>query len=286
MPSLNSQWLQSLLDPFFMMKSAIYHYVRILILEIFEGNVPLSAAQWQKIRDSAFSFFWLQYSGEREKGKKIAPSKNTPSASAALIPQLLSQATGTVLEIGPGSGTCMQFLQGSQITQIYGAEPCIGLHRQLRSEASRYKMQDRYHVLNASANVGSLTHELIRKEEITSFEAGDTLFDTIICVRVLCSVPDPKETVSGLYGLLRPGGQMLICEHVSNPWRTSKGSIISRIFQGLYMLLGWAYFMGDCRLDQDTERILLGTADEDKGGAILTWRWKNSGLFFHACTVR
>lgn len=250
-------------------------------MAISEGDVPRSAAKWHAIRDAAFSSFWLQYSGERRDPKRphdeaelmieSGPSNDTPSASATLLPQLLSSATGVVLEIGPGSGTCMQFLRGSRITQIYGAEPCTGLHKQLRSAADRYKMLDRYHTLNAGADVDSLTSELIRENQINVYRSGDTLFDTIVCVRVLCSVPDPKNTISGLYSLLRPGGQMLICEHVSNPWRTSKGSIISRIFQGLYMLFGWAYFMGDCRLDQDTAQILLEAADKDEG-------WDNADL--------
>lgn len=60
---------------------------------------------------------------------------------------------------------------------------------------------------------------------------------------------------------------MLICEHVVNPWTKPKGSVIARIFQQLYMICGWAFFIGNCRLNQDTARILLEVAEKDGGWA-------------------
>ena len=33
-------------------------------------------------------------------------------------------------------------------------------------------------------------------------------------VQVLCSVPEPREMVKRLYGLLKPGGRMIVYEHV------------------------------------------------------------------------
>lgn len=161
----------------------------------------------------------------------------------------------------------MSSLKGPQITKIYGAEPCIELHEKLQSQANEQDLQDRYQILAAGADTNQLVKELLRGGFITSYNEGDTLFDTIICVRTLCSISDPQTAASELYKLLRPGGRMLICEHVANPWTKAKGSIVARIFQQFYMICGWAFFIGDCRLNQDTARILVKAAEEDGGWA-------------------
>lgn len=91
------------------------------------------------------------------------------------------------------------------------------------------------------------------------------VFDTIICVRVLCSVPNPEKVVGDLYSLLKPGGKLLVTEHVVNLWTTAKGSLIARFAQSFYEFLGWRWVMGSCRLTQDTESILRSVADRDGG---------------------
>ena len=94
---------------------------------------------------------------------------------------------------------------------------------------------------------------------------SEGVFDSIVCTRVLCSVPRPEETIGGLYRLLKPGGKMLVCEHVVNPWTTRKGSKLARAIQGLYTILGWSFFMGDCHMNRDTGKILKEAASADGG---------------------
>ena len=38
--------------------------------------------------------------------------------------------------------------------------------------------------------------------------------DTVMSVQVLCSVPRPEVMVKAMYRLLKPGGQMIVYEHV------------------------------------------------------------------------
>ncbi|KAJ5690850.1 hypothetical protein N7462_005242 [Penicillium macrosclerotiorum] len=264
MSSLRSEWLWSLIEPIFMLKSAVYHYLKTLLLAIAKGDLPLSGTQWQKIRGTAFSSLWLEFSAPK-------PPGGPPSLSAGLLPPLLSQATGVVLEVGPGSGSQMSLLKSDMINRVYGAEPCEELHYKLQIQVDHHQMQDKYHILAAGADANALTTELIRGGFIQSWKPGDTVFDTIICVRTLCSMNDANTAVLDLYRLLHPGGKMLICEHVANPWKTAKGSLISRLFQQIYMLLGWAFFIGDCRMNQDTESILTKAVESDGG-------WKEVNL--------
>lgn len=191
--------------------------------------------------------------------------------SSDLIPPVLAHASGTVLDIGPGSGTQMPLLRSPAIQAIYGAEPCVGLHSELRSRAVGEGLGAKYYILPCSVVAEELLPEL-RKEgvvgpETTSVDqlGGKGVFDTIICVRVLCSVPDLEKTVSALYSLLKPGGKVLVTEHVVNPWQTAKGSVVARFMQALYSMLGWSWFVGDCSLTRDTGEVLRRVADVDGG---------------------
>lgn len=191
-----------------------------------------------------------------------APS--IPQNSTDLVPPILARANGVVLDIGPGTGSQMPLLRRSEISAIYGAEPCVGLHSDLRKRAEDEGLGGTYRILGCSVSAEELAPAL-RKEGLLRQEEAGGVFDTILCVRVLCSIPEPEKTLRDLYALLKPGGQMLVIEHVVNPWRTAKGSFIARAMQGLYQMLGWSVFMGDCRLTRDTESALRGAADEDGG---------------------
>lgn len=109
----------------------------------------------------------------------------------------------------------------------------------------------------------------LKKAELLKERGGEVkeeaIFDTIICIRVLCSVPNLVTSLSTLYSLLHPGGRIIICEHVINNWRSPKGSILGRAFQVLYLLLGWPFFIGDCHLDRDTATLLRQIGDRNGG---------------------
>ena len=49
--------------------------------------------------------------------------------------------------------------------------------------------------------------------------------DTVLSVQVLCSVPYPDETMRRLYALLKPGGQLVVYEHVRSK------DVVSRLVQ-------------------------------------------------------
>lgn len=145
----------------------------------------------------------------------------------------------------------------------------MGLHQALRIRATANGLSEKYHVLPCGVASSVLLPALrgtgTGVTEAYDSDPGNGVFDTILCIRVLCSVPEMEKTVRELYGLLKPGGRMLVLEHVVNDWRTAKGSIFARFLQGLYQVIGWSYFIGDCALDRDTERVLRGVAEADGG---------------------
>ena len=155
--------------------------------------------------------------------------------------------------------------QSGNITRIYGAEPCTGLHAELRKRAVDEGLEGKYHILSCGVSAEELEPEMRKAGLSVPSGNGKGVFDTIICVRVLCSVPDMETRTKELYKLLRPGGQLLVVEHVVNPWRTAKGSIVARFMQVFYETLGWRWFMGNCSMNRDTEGALRKAAEEDGG---------------------
>lgn len=272
------------------------------------GQILSLLLQSEHLRSEAFARFWISFTGMYHAGsiywayihihantankndlnlttppvpqdgapntdaQDNAAGPSTPQKSGDLIPPLLARASGTVLDIGPGSGTQMPYLRSPAIRAIYGAEPCVDLHGELRASAQREGLNDKYRIVPSSVVAAELLPAL-QKDGVVSAETNSVddlrahggVFDTIVCVRVLCSVPEMEKTVAELYALLRPGGKMLVTEHVVNPWRTAKGSFVARFMQSLYQALGWSWFLGDCCLTRDTGEMLKRAADMDGG---------------------
>ncbi|KAJ5626726.1 hypothetical protein N7528_004153 [Penicillium herquei] len=253
--------LKSLFDPPSIMLMALPHHIRVWKEAIFTGNVLAPIFQFNRLRDEAFGRFWVEFSGPRD------DTNAEPVGSSALIPPLLKSSEGIVLDIGPGTGTQMHLLTSKSIKALYGPEPCVGLHPELRKRATAAGITEKYHILPC----GALASDLLPALRATGTGVTDAydsdpksgIFDTILCVRVLCSVPAMESTVKELYGLLKPGGRLLVTEHVVNKPFTAKGSVLARVAQAVWMWLGWRLLIGDCCLDRDTETVLRKAAGDE-----------------------
>ncbi|MCJ1393214.1 hypothetical protein MMC18_006086 [Xylographa bjoerkii] len=148
------------------------------------------------LKDRAFAKLWLAW------GPQFTANENESA-----VPALLAGAYGVVVELGPGSGNQLPRLDISKIEKIYGVEPVVSLHPALRLSIKENKMNDIYNIVPCSIEDGT---EMMRYGVIPG------TIDTIISIQVLCSVPKPQETIQKLYQLLKPGGQLIIYEHVRN----------------------------------------------------------------------
>ncbi|PYH82447.1 phospholipid methyltransferase [Aspergillus uvarum CBS 121591] len=256
------QWLASLLEPGQILSMAVKSYLIVCLEAILEGRILAPLLETQRLRDEAFGRFWVAFSGQQQQQQQ--PTQDQPAeptaiqGSADLIPPLLATARGITLDLGPGTGTQMPHLRSPAITALYGVEPCHHLHATLRVRAETEGVSEKYTILGCSAAPDQLVPVLQQRGLVAAV-------DTILCVRVLCSVPDLEGTVRGLYSLLKPGGRVIVVEHVVNSGLQGTGSVVARVVQGLYELLGWRWFVGDCCLTRDTEGALRGAAAEDGG---------------------
>ncbi|EED12916.1 conserved hypothetical protein [Talaromyces stipitatus ATCC 10500] len=281
-PPSFSEYVLGLVQPAVLLAWSFKHYAVVVSETIFlRGQILAPIFRSRQVRDEAFGRFWINFSVARdEKGTPIVdkdvPDPSTLRGSSALIPDILSKARGVVLDVGPGSGTQMPYFADlatkEKASTIYGAEPCVGLHTELRQRILANGLDSKYHILSAAADKTQLV-DALRREGVQFNDEG--IFDTIVCIRVLCSVPNPAQTISDLYSLLQPGGQMLIVEHVINPFslfgNRKGGNFLARVMQTVYTMLGWRFFIGDCDLLRDTETYLRNAAERDGG-------WKSFDL--------
>ncbi len=140
------------------------------------------------------------------------------------LPTLVAKAYGTVLEVGPGSGNQLPRYDVSKIDRIYGVEPNAELHDALRGNVKKHGLSDVYTIV--PCGVEDL-------EKLKRYGVETESIDTVTSVQVLCSVPEPAALVKDLYRLLKPGGQMIVYEHVRSE------DYVSRMVQGISLQFYW-----------------------------------------------
>ncbi|MDX2481648.1 MAG: class I SAM-dependent methyltransferase [Desulfuromusa sp.] len=149
--------------------------------------------------------------------------------------ELLSQASGDLLEIGAGTGVNLQHYPES-VTQIVLSEPDAQMRKKLQRKTVETQ-KDRFHITDWGAD---------------SIEMPDASFDTIVSTLVLCSVPSLETSLKEIYRLLRPDGTFLFLEHViSNHPSTLTWQHRIEPF--------WSLCAGNCRLTRDTAAAIHAT---------------------------
>jgi ubiquinone/menaquinone biosynthesis C-methylase UbiE len=59
----------------------------------------------------------------------------------------------------------------------------------------------------------------LRVGDAEQLEFGDESFDTVVCTYGLCTIPDDRAAIREAKRVLRPGGRLLLAEHVRSPNR-------------------------------------------------------------------
>lgn len=226
----------------------------------------LLVKDYQKFRHVAFSRSW----------KLVGDDMSVDMMLGDTLIDLLHSADGVVLDIGPGQGSVIRRFDASKITRAYGPEPAEDMHAQLQENIDKAGLHDKYTILSSGAEPATLLPALARAGVITSAHgsASAGIFDTIVSTRVLCGVPAQADTAALLHRLLKPGGRLIVSEHVASPW-PHEGLFVGWAVQQLYWLLGWNFWMGGCEINRDTVGV-LGRAAGPDGWKSVDLQWADA----------
>jgi ubiquinone/menaquinone biosynthesis C-methylase UbiE len=148
---------------------------------------------------------------------------------AARKGKLLGGLTGTIVEIGPGTGANLRHYRKG--VRWIGVEPNPYMHRYLREEAQRAGISAE--ILDGAAD---------------AIPCADESADAITSTLVLCSVPDVRAALREVLRVLKPGGQFVFIEHVA----ADSGSSLRR---WQHRLRPWfRYFADGCNPERETWR--------------------------------
>lgn len=112
--------------------------------------------------------------------------------------RVCSRATGRTLELAVGTGLNLPFYPLD--VALTGVDVSPAMLAVARERADVLGGGAEFHVGDAQA-----------------LDFPDAHFDTVVATLALCTIPDERRALAEAYRVLRPGGQLLLLEHVRSP---------------------------------------------------------------------
>jgi ubiquinone/menaquinone biosynthesis C-methylase UbiE len=107
-----------------------------------------------------------------------------------------AQATGDVLEVAIGTGRNLPYYpEGIRLTGIEFSPAMLELARRHADQLGR-KVD-------------------LRLGDAQALDLPDASFDTVVCTLSLCAIPDHRRAIAEMRRVLRPGGRLLLLDHVA-----------------------------------------------------------------------
>lgn len=144
------------------------------------------------------------------------------------------QARGVTLEVGAGGGYNFAFYDPAQVERVEATEPDATMLGYARARAARARVP--------------IT---LTQAPAEALPFADGTFDTAIVTLVFCSVLDPQRGMREIVRVLKPGGRLLMAEHV----RSDNGALAATQSALVPLTTRMA---GNCHWDRDTASVVRG----------------------------
>jgi ubiquinone/menaquinone biosynthesis C-methylase UbiE len=141
-------------------------------------------------------------------------------------------AQGRVLEIGIGTGLNLEYYDKARVAHIVGLDPGLEMHPLAQKRLKKTELV---------VELVGLSAEKIPYD--------DAAFDSVLVTYSLCTIPDPVAALKEMRRVLKPGGQLIFCEHGLAP----DASV--RRWQNR-LTPTWSKLAGGCHLNRDIPDLL------------------------------
>jgi ubiquinone/menaquinone biosynthesis C-methylase UbiE len=158
-----------------------------------------------------------------------------------------SQAEGEVLEIAAGTARNIDhYPPGVRVTGIELSPEMAALGHQRAEDAGR----------EIDLRVG----------DAEDLDFPDEAFDTVVCTYGLCTIPDDRAAVREAKRVLRPGGHMILAEHVRSPNRLVR--TIQRLVDPLAHRFGGDHLLREPLEPLEREGFEIERVERSKAGFV------------------
>jgi ubiquinone/menaquinone biosynthesis C-methylase UbiE len=137
--------------------------------------------------------YWNVHAATYDRGMRFAEKRIIRDTR----PWAAKQASGRTLEVAIGTGLNLRWYPaGTDLTAIELSPRMLAVARK------------------RAADLG-MTADL-REGTAAALDFPDGSFDTVICTLSLCSIADDKQAVAEMIRVLRPGGRLVLADHVES----------------------------------------------------------------------
>ena len=144
--------------------------------------------------------------------------------------EVIYQVSGTVLEIGFGSGYNLPFYK--DVTKLYALDPSTELFAYAKDRISSVSFPVEY-LQNSAENI----------------PLEDNSIDAVVSTWSLCSIPDLSRALQEIKRVLKPDGKFYFIEHGQSPKRIN--SMVQKFFTQVSR-----HFTGNCHLDRKMDDFI------------------------------
>ncbi|HEY4387991.1 MAG TPA: class I SAM-dependent methyltransferase [Ktedonobacteraceae bacterium] len=147
--------------------------------------------------------------------------------------EVTGRARGCVLEVGSGNGLNFAFYEPGLIERVEAIEPDSVMLSYARERAAAARVP--INLIQAAAE---------------NLPFADESFDSVVVTLVFCSVSDPQRGLSEVWRVLKPGGVLLMVEHVR-----AQGGVMATIQNIITPIT--RRLTGNCHWNRETEKTVL-----------------------------
>ena len=133
-------------------------------------------------------------------------------------------ASGRVLEIGIGSGLNLPYYDPARVDKVWGLDPSPEMTEMAREAARSVDFDVEF--------IGLPGEEVPLEDESVN---------TVLVTYTLCTIPDTEAALAQMRRVLKPGGQLIFCEHGAAPdarvlrWQNRINPIWKRLGGGCHL---------------------------------------------------